>query len=625
MSLLLPLGLLGLVGIGALVLIYVIKPNYQQKIVSSTYVWKLSLKRKKKRIPVSRISHILIFICQFLVLLACAFLLARPVINEKTTFARNEKVAIIDASASMLISSNEETRFERAISETKKLARTTLAAEDSAFSVILADGEAHYLFARYTAEDFSAIEESLDNAACSYGSADIEGASKLAEEIYSQNSGAEIVFFTATEYLHHGSMTVVDVSDEDDWNAAVLNCTPVLEDSNIYSFQAQVGCYGVSKSMTVYCEVKGINGTGDSVSAFKTEYFTDAEPMKTLTFESVDFDGKAIVSFDYMYVYLDEYDSMQTDNVFNVYGGTKPTVKVQYASSKPNNFFGGILRTLRQMQKSHWNIKIDEVTDGKSASEGYDFYIYEHSMPDKLPTDGVILMMNPDKAPEGSELRLGSLRQVHRESTLASGVPHAITKFIDPNRITVSEYREILSQDGYEELLYYHGSPVLLAKNEQKAKIVVFALNLNKSSLAVVVDFPILFSNIFNYYCPYTLAKNAYGIGERVTLNARGENLTVEGQGGKQEFETLPASIVVTNPGDYTVTQKNMLGDYIVEQFFVHIPNSESDITKKVDALPDLFTETVTLDVNRDLLIWIAAAALALLALEWILHAREQF
>ena len=62
MSLLAPLGLLGLLAVAVLIFIYIIKPNYQQKIVSSTYIWKRSLKYRKKRVPVSRLRNILIFL-----------------------------------------------------------------------------------------------------------------------------------------------------------------------------------------------------------------------------------------------------------------------------------------------------------------------------------------------------------------------------------------------------------------------------------------------------------------------------------------------------------------------------------------------------------------------------------
>ena len=62
MSLLVPLGLLGLLGIIALIIIYIIKPNYQNKFISSTFIWKLSLKYKKKRIPLNKLRNILLFI-----------------------------------------------------------------------------------------------------------------------------------------------------------------------------------------------------------------------------------------------------------------------------------------------------------------------------------------------------------------------------------------------------------------------------------------------------------------------------------------------------------------------------------------------------------------------------------
>ena len=113
MSFLLPLGFLGLLAIGALILIYIIKPNYQQKFVSSTYVWKLSLKYRKKSIPINRFRNILIFLCQLLILIACALLLARPVIAAEKPDDRPESIAIIDASASMRVANNDITRFER--------------------------------------------------------------------------------------------------------------------------------------------------------------------------------------------------------------------------------------------------------------------------------------------------------------------------------------------------------------------------------------------------------------------------------------------------------------------------------------------------------------------------------
>ena len=54
MNWLTPLGFLGFIGLLILLLIYILKPNYQNKQISTTYVWKLSLKYRKKKIPISK-------------------------------------------------------------------------------------------------------------------------------------------------------------------------------------------------------------------------------------------------------------------------------------------------------------------------------------------------------------------------------------------------------------------------------------------------------------------------------------------------------------------------------------------------------------------------------------------
>ena len=80
---------------------------------------------------------------------------------------------------------------------------------------------------------------------------------------------------------------------------------------------------------------------------------------------------------------------------------------------------------------------------------------------------------------------------------------------------------------------------------------------------------------------------------------------------------------MLTQPGDYTVMQTNMKGATELQQFFVHIPQSESNITKTVDELPVLRSESTTEEHTTDLLMWIAAVALFLLFAEWWLHSRE--
>ena len=96
MRLLTPLGLIGLLGLVVWLVIYLLKPNYQNKYISSTYIWKLSLKYKKKNIPISKLRHILLLICQVLMICAAVFILANPVIVRPSENTGPDKIIVLE-------------------------------------------------------------------------------------------------------------------------------------------------------------------------------------------------------------------------------------------------------------------------------------------------------------------------------------------------------------------------------------------------------------------------------------------------------------------------------------------------------------------------------------------------
>ncbi len=633
MSLLIPLGLLGLLSIIALILIYIIKPNYQQKRISSTYVWKLSLKYKKKRIPVSRLSQILIFLCQLLILALCAMLLAKPAILEERIDYKSESVVIIDASASMMVSENGESRFERAVDQVKDFANNVMDS-DGILSVIVADYDAYFLAQRSSSSDSQLIEDSLEElyaagtSKCTYGSADIEGAVELAEQVLEINSKAEVYLYTATNYINKNGINVVSVAEEDEWNAAVLNCKATVEDDNYYSITIDAGCYGRDANITVYCDIFGVNDNDENVERIsKTLFFYAEENEMSIKLTTSDFSGGPIYSFKYLHVYIEDADGFEFDNSYFYYGGQRQTIRIQYASSDPNNFFGTICRLWRRQLKDKWNIEYSLLRkEDKFEVEGFDLYIFENTMPENVPTDGVVLLINPDIAPINSGLRLGDRVAVSPDSTLGLGNEHSITNFVNPDNITIANYRKLISYDGYDELLYYANDPVMLVKNEAHSKIVLFTFSLNYSNLSLRKEFALMMYNMFNYFIPATITDYAFEIGQTVSLNARGEDLNISGPNELSKyFDEVPAELKVDSPGTYTLTQTAMDGSYIVEDFFVKVPNFESNITKEVDALPLLNVTNKNEYQDKDLLTYFAAAMVALLFVEWLLQSREYF
>lgn len=664
MKLLTPLGLLGLIAIAILILIYIIRPNYQQKFISSTFVWKLSLKYRKKRIPTSKLRNILLIVCQVLILAGCAAILAQPNLVKEEPVDETEVIAILDSSASMRTETDETSRFERAVNGVMELTEDMFA-KDGIVSVILADSKATFLAQRYTTENKTALLEKLNELIedeqidCSYGSADIEGAITLCEDILKQNSETQIKIYTDTtyEYVPEG-IEIVKVIDEKEWNAGILDAYAAVED-NYYSFYVDVARYGSveesAEAIMLELEVQGANAldgndqTGRQIVFSLPVYCNNGETQRVVfindnkyveLYEANDTDDDGveyypisqsdwIYSYQSIFVSLEVEDSFQEDDVFNIYNGQKEVIKVQYASSLPNSFVNAALSAIKKAYSklNLWDVQITEVKVGtEPALEGFDFYIFEHSMPDSLPVDGVVFLINPGSSPSNAGFRIASDYDFRKESVpLTQARDHKILEGIATDKITVSKYKQLQSFDGdYVTLLECNSDPILLVKDTADSKVAVLNFSLHFSNLPILGNFPVLVYNMFEYFIPATVKSNAFEVYEEVSLNARGESLKVSCNGVEvNTFKEFPAIMSVSTPGTYEFTQTTAFGKKIYERIFVKIPAVESNIWEKQESLPELYRESNFEDYLQDLMFYIAAAMVVFLFIEWWLQSRD--
>ena len=419
------LGILGVIGLIVLIIIYIIKPNYQNKIISSTFVWKLSLKYKKNKIPLNKLRSILLFLCQVLVITAAALILAQPFIASDKVESRR-KVLIIDASVSMLAETGDGNRFENAVETVRAEVLELLEEENAEVSIILATDKPSFLIQQAGSDAKSQILETLDALVdpaaptpCTYGAADIPAAVKLAEEITAYSENVEVILYTDVDYVDPGEITVVSVRDINDWNAAILDVR-AIEDEHSYRIEIDVACYGKNRSVRVLCDIAGINGETQPLTLI-ADVNCDNDEIQTITFDKVREDSVGveiteevnITAFDQIYVRIEENDSFDLDNSFYLYGGRKLPLRIQYASAMPNNYFYTALQVLRSQLSYRWDVEIVKVDPEKDpATEGFDYYIFEHMMPKIMPTDGVVLLANPDpeQVPATAGFRLGGIK-----------------------------------------------------------------------------------------------------------------------------------------------------------------------------------------------------------------------
>ena len=639
MSWLTPIGFLGLIGLIILIIIYIIKPNYQQKFISSTFIWKLSLRYKKKKIPISQLRNILIFICQILIISALTCILAQPFIAGDKQEGYTEKIVIIDASASMRTEINKVTRFERAVDEVMNLVDEAVS-NDGALTVILAGSEASYVVQRAGAEFHLEMKEKIQalvdpaTFGCTYGNADIEGAIELAEEILLDNPEAEIMLYTGSSYIDAGKITVVDISDVSEWNAAILDVRAVVEEG-YYRFEVDVASYNRDASISVNLDVSGVNIAMEQFNLVGNAECVNNE-VTTLIFNlesGLMEDG--IYSYEYVHAYIQESDNFSEDNSFYLYGGTKLPLKVQYYSTIPNNFYSGVLMGLRQAFGGYWDFDIDEIQDSEQAVqngmgkeyalEGYDIYIFEHYMPSTLPTDGLVILATPYTVPAGADFTISTWYESNSLVPLAKEEQSPLLENITPENIGVTRWASIPVYDGYTPLMSCNGDPVVLVKNEENEKIVILGLNLNYSDFALKAEFPTFFYNLLNYFFPATVDSYVYEVSDEVELNARAPQLYLTGPNVNQTYEAFPNSIKLTSPGTYTLLQVPLSGADTIENFYVRIPMAESNTEAVFDTLQNPYFPPKAETPDLDLVFYFALALVSLLFIEWWLQAREHF
>jgi len=644
MSLLAPLGLLGLLGIVALIIIYIIKPNYQNKFISSTFIWKLSLKYKKKKIPINKLRNILLFICQVAIISGAAFILAKPFVeSDKATDAENV-ILIIDASASMQTQTNLQTRLERAANAALTDAKTALKGGKSV-SIILASDESSYLIQEASSDQASQVYDVLKSIIntpddyYTFGSSDIDGAMKLAEQITSYKEDTSVTLYTDTNYLNAGNINIHNVAEDTEWNAAILDVRATKVDG-LFRIEIDVACYGINdQRISVNCEIFNVNGTGENLPIELDAYCINnevttlvlahkIEDMSQEEKDLIDEEITTVLTFDQIYVQLSEEDSFSYDNQFYLYGGTIPTIKIQLYSANPNTYWRTVLDVLADAFKDKWILDIVEIkpniNEKELKMEGFDIYIFEHNAPNTIPSDGIVIYSNTPQLPADAGIRYGSLMQASNEIFLSPGEKHPITTNIIAEKISVTQFMSVISSDGYTPLLCFEEHPLLLVKDDVDQKIVLMPFSVHYSNLVALPEFPLLLNNIINHFFKPTIEEFVYEPGDTVSLNARAETLDVIGPETELTFDELPAELSVSLPGIYTLTQVPISGMTVIENFFVKIPESESNIIMVEETLTNPYFFEEEQNSSVDLLFYFALAVVVLLFLEWWLKSREQ-
>lgn len=513
-----------------------------------------------------------------------------------------DEIMIIDTSASMFTLLDGVTRLRRAV---ERMCNDIEAAFDAGnrVSIIVAAEEACVEVREVGADEAHLVYNVLDglifdDVDYNFYEADISGAMELADMVASFARESRVTLYTDTVYENTGDVTVYNVTDPGEWNAAILDVRAFLVD-NYYRIEIDVVSYGRSINMAIACDIYGVNS--DEYRLNYESIVTCINSQVTTVVLGFNSEGAAdmapiteevqVYSFDHIGVSISADDSFEYDNSFWYYGGVRLPYRVLVYTENEDSILPDVVSGMRAELSEY--LDIEYVVQGIAPSfecDGFDLYIYEGYTPDYIPTDGTVLFINPPSLPDSVGMVLGSAVTADGGVYFNGANNHELTEGVNASAILVDKLTSVSGCSDFDTILTATVDnteyPMLLLKENAYEQILVMPFAIEDTNLSELSELTKLLLNTVDYFKFY-IDEPVRDAGEVFFCDAKHDLYIVTPDGDVElPAEFMPAELKLNAPGIYTVTWCDISGVECVLHIFVKVPASESNIFAHADSIP---------------------------------------
>lgn len=445
MTFAIPLGFIGLIGIPILIIIYILKPKFIERKISSTYIWKLSLKYRKRKIPLQWLKSFLLIV-QCILVAILVFILTQPRLENKATgnesFVGIKKVILLDASSSMMTETNGVTRFQRAIEQINEIAETN--DEGAEMTLITITDKAETVFDNLN--NPSAAQAKISQLKCSTTDANYSAGVTAVLNIVKSGDKVRVVMFTDRDFEKNadgtnGFIEVRNMTDEEnEWNVAVTEGFEGIisdpEDKNVGSKILIMRGVVYNRDITVVPCVDIVlkDSSGDplppktvklsarKLTKYDKDQYTTGGDYTGETEIIFGYDeiraviNKRLTSYKSLKFYFEDTsgnpigDSYKADNEFSLYQGDDSKFDVLVVDQDENDStrsfiymvvsaasgsdYSVTFKSPKQSYDPETGALTSQVTN-TIPTEGFDLYIFDRYIPKVMPNDGSILIIDP--------------------------------------------------------------------------------------------------------------------------------------------------------------------------------------------------------------------------------------
>lgn len=592
-----PMAWAGLLSVPVIIAMYLLKQKYTDMKVPSLFLWKEAVSLSQAQRPWQKLKRSLLMLLQILLAFLLTLSLAGPYVSAHSPAAH--MILVLDASMSMQAEDDPPSRFEKAKADMTGMVE----AAKPGTKITLIIGQATPYIAVNGSDDKKAVIGGIRAASPTYAGMDEKAAASLAAMAAADGEYSLVVF--SDRSCDFGELAKTDaLYGQSDANTSVELAGSVHDADRVVTL-AKVKNHGPGT-------------VENSLALYRDGLFHDLKPVTLGPFEEKDvFFTDIPADARLLEARLETGDILTADDA--AYDVVQPPVarRVMLVTER-NVFLENALNLLPTVEL------VKTAPENAEDVSGCALYVFDGVLPEKLPTDGHLLVLNP---PEGN-----ALLDVTGETAVTgmTAQDSALLELLGDIRFDVAKSKVMAVPEWADAALSCDDTPLVLAGGWRGQKIVVMGFDLHNTDLPLRKEFPIFIYNLAQYFIPGSVAAGGTLLTEaNVTLNAYPDAKRVSVVGPDEVLTELAPPFPVQPfagarlPGFYTVMQE-LAGETRFDAFAVNVPPEESDLSRPA---PEPGAEPAApagseLPVNKMLAPGFLAAALALLCAEWWVFCR---
>lgn len=458
-----PLAFLFLLTVPVIIVLYLLKQKHHEHNVSSLYLWQEVLKDIEANSPWQKLKKNILMILQIIAMILLALALSRPFLDTALGKAGNV-VVVIDTSMSMQATDVKPSRFEAA----RRQAAGFINGLSPGTLVTLISMGNNAVIEENLSSDRSSVLGKLNRLKATNGVANLEDASSLVQSILRQHPGTDVSVFGDTDLKVPGGIVKFSGFSHSGDNYAVMLLSHTQSKNGI----------------TVLSRIANFSGKDSvlPVSLYIDGKVFDAKNVNAKAGETVNVYWDSIPSdVQQLECRIDAKDSLDADN--SAWDAVNPVKNSRVMLVTEKNVF---IEKLLSLTNGIQLFKTD--FSGSTELKGYDLYIFDGYLPEKLPSDGNIMIFNP---PRNNLFNIdGDIELPNPEKST-----HELFKYVNDYSFTIAKSKKLVTPKWAGLVLNSKEGALAFAGSLDNRRIAVFGFDLHNTDLALKPVFPIIMTN----------------------------------------------------------------------------------------------------------------------------------